>query len=107
MTNPSEFQAVVKQLRDSTGDPNAWMSGLSQADIGTALLYGLGGDHHALAPIVAKIRANHPAVFGPATAPSAPPDPSGTRRRPAPQPPPSRRLKAIWRSRIRRPRHWT
>ncbi len=77
MTNPSEFQAVVKQLRDSTGDPNAWMSGLSQADIGTALLYGLGGDHHALAPIVAKIRANHPAVFGPATAPPAPLDPSG------------------------------
>jgi len=64
VTTQSEFQAVLEQLRGSTGDPNAWMTGLSPAEIQTALLYGMGNDEPALAPILAKIRANHPAVFG-------------------------------------------
>lgn len=68
MTTRTEFQAVVEQLRDITGDPNAWMTGLSPAEVQTALLYGMGSDEPALAPILAKIRAHHPAVFGPAAA---------------------------------------
>lgn len=67
MTTRTEFQAVVEQLQDSTGDPNAWMAGLSPDEVQTALFYGMGTDEPTLAPILAKIRANHPAVFGPVT----------------------------------------
>ncbi|WP_264002771.1 DUF4226 domain-containing protein, partial [Mycolicibacterium chitae] len=78
MTTQNQFQAVLEQLRGSTGDPNAWMTGLSPAEIQTALLYGMGSDEPALAPILAKIRAQHPSVFAPTAPPHPGPGPAQT-----------------------------
>lgn len=73
MTTQREFQDIVSRLHAGTGDPNAWMTGLSPAEVQSALFYSIGTDEPALNPILAKIRANHPGWFdGTAAAPTPP-----------------------------------
>lgn len=76
MTTQREFQDIVSRLHAGTGDPNAWMTGLSPAEVQSALFYSIGTDEPALNPILAKIRANHPGWFDGAAAAPTPPGPT-------------------------------
>jgi hypothetical protein len=61
MSTYDELLATVKVVRDRTGDPNAWQSGLSPTEL-TAVV--TPATHPAdLAPILIKIRRQHPDLF--------------------------------------------
>ncbi|BAX90206.1 DUF4226 domain-containing protein [Mycobacterium shigaense] len=68
MSTYDELLGTVKVVRDRTGDPNAWQAGLTPAELTAVITPTTRSDD--LAPIVAKIRRQHPDLFG---APAAPP----------------------------------
>ena len=68
MSTYDELLATVKVVRDRTGDPNAWQSGLTPNEL-TAVV--TPATHPAdLAPILTKIRRQHPDLFGPPPGPA-------------------------------------
>ncbi len=82
MTQIREVRDAIAHINDWTGDPNAWRHGLTPADM-AVLLPAVVIDDGPLAGLLTKIRANHPALFDPATgAPITPKAPS-----PSPAPP--------------------
>ena len=80
MSTYKDLLAAVKLIRDRTGDPDAWQTGLTPDEMFAVLTPTTGPVQ--LDTIVSKIRRQHPDVFGasPATAsdprvPSASPEP--------------------------------
>ncbi len=71
MSTYDELLATVKIVRDRTGDPNAWQSGLAPAELAAVVTPTTRPEQ--LDTILAKMRQQHPDVFDPAAAPGGPP----------------------------------
>ena len=74
MSTYDELLAVVKSVRDRTGDPNAWQTGLTPNEVAAVISPTTGSEQ--LVAILGKIRQRHPDVFGAGTTPDGEP-PSG------------------------------
>ncbi|MEZ0354367.1 DUF4226 domain-containing protein [Mycobacterium sp. pR1184] len=68
MSTYDELLATVRVVRDRTGDPNAWQAGLTPTEL-TAVITPTTHPEQ-LDTILAKIRRQHPVLFG---SPAAPP----------------------------------
>ena len=74
MSTYDELLAVVKSVRDRTGAPNAWQTGLTPNEVAAVITPTTGSEQ--LVAILGKIRQRHPDVFGAGTTPDGEP-PSG------------------------------
>src|SRR5690242_19972907 len=74
MSTYDELLATVKRVRDRTGDPNAWQTGLTRTEL-TAVVTPTTRSEE-LDAILFKIRQQHPDLFDARTPPGAPPAPS-------------------------------
>lgn len=70
MSAYDDLLAAVKYVRDRTGDPNAWQTGLAPAEVSAVITPTTRPDQ--LEAILRKIRQQHAAVFG-EVAPGSPP----------------------------------
>lgn len=70
MSTHDELIATIKDVRDRTGDPNAWQTGLAPDEVAAVLAPATRPDR--LDAIMRKIRQQHADVFGAAT-PDGPP----------------------------------
>ncbi|OBA60785.1 hypothetical protein A5647_13230 [Mycobacterium sp. 1100029.7] len=73
MSTYDELLATVKVVRDRTGDPNAWQLGLTPRELAAVITPTTGPEQ--LDSILAKIRQQHPDVFGPRSVAAGPPPP--------------------------------
>ncbi len=71
MSTYDELLAVVRSVRDRTGDPNAWQTGLTPDEVGAVITPTTRSDQ--LVVILNKIRQRHPDVFGAGTTPDGQP----------------------------------
>ncbi|OMC50932.1 hypothetical protein A5747_23705 [Mycobacterium sp. IS-836] len=74
MSTYDELLATVKRVRDRTGDPNAWQTGLTRTEL-TAVVTPTTRSEQ-LDAILFKIRQQHPDLFDARTLPGSPPAPS-------------------------------
>jgi Domain of unknown function (DUF4226) len=74
MSTYDELLAVVRSVRDRTGDPNAWQTGLTPNEVAAVVTPTTRSEQ--LVAIVDKIRQRHPEVFGAGATPDGAP-PSG------------------------------
>ncbi len=72
MSAYSDLLAVLKDVEGRTGDPNAWLVGLTPDEV--AAVFMPGASSAQVDAIVAKIRRQHPDVFG-SPAPATPGEP--------------------------------
>jgi Domain of unknown function (DUF4226) len=70
MSTYDELLATVKRVRDRTGDPNAWQTGLTRAEL-TAMVTPTTRSEQ-LDAILLKIRQLHPDLFDPRMLPGGP-----------------------------------
>ena len=70
MSAYEELLAAVKHVRDRTGDPNAWQTGLTPNEV--AAVVSPTTPPEQLAEVLNRIRRQHPDVFG-AGSPAGPP----------------------------------
>jgi Domain of unknown function (DUF4226) len=70
MSTYRDVLAAVKQIRDRTGDPNAWQIGLMPSEVVAVITPTTRSDQ--LDAILSRMRRQHPDVFG---APPASPEP--------------------------------
>ncbi|OSC40284.1 DUF4226 domain-containing protein [Mycobacterium decipiens] len=66
MSTLTDLLAAVEAVRDATGDPNEWQTGLTPTEVAAVLTPTTRSEQ--LDAILAKIRQHHPTVFNPATA---------------------------------------
>ena len=59
---------AIAHVRARTGDADAWMSGLSGADLAVVASPVAASTPGLIDPVLAKIRAGHPGLFDPRTA---------------------------------------
>jgi hypothetical protein len=71
MSTYDELLATVKLVRDRTGDPNAWQTGLTPNELAAVITPTTRSEQ--LDTILSKIRQQHPEVFGAGAIPSGPP----------------------------------
>ena len=64
MSGPSDVLAAVEHVNKCTGDPNAWMTGLTPQQIADAVTV-FGASPQRLDGIIARIRQQHPDLFDP------------------------------------------
>ena len=85
MSTYQDLVEALQRVRDATGDPRAWMSGLTPGEVSAVVSPATGPEQ--LDAIVRKIHQQHPDLFNPGTAtprePPATPPASG-------EPPPDR-----------------
>ena len=74
MSTYDEILAAVKRLRDRTGDPNAWQTGLTRTELAAVVTPTTRSEE--LDAILLKIRRQHPDLFGARTLPAAPDAPA-------------------------------
>lgn len=79
MSAYDDLLATVKSVRDRTGDPNAWQTGLAPTEVSAVITPTTRTDQ--LEAIAAKIRRQHADVFGavPASGPPTGRSPGGNR----------------------------
>ncbi|SOJ58135.1 hypothetical protein MSIMFB_05615 [Mycobacterium simulans] len=65
MSTYADLLAAIKTVRDATGDPNAWQTGLTPSEVAAVVTPTTRAEQ--LDAIVAKIRQQHPNLFTPAT----------------------------------------
>jgi Domain of unknown function (DUF4226) len=70
MSTHSELLALVKYVGDRTGDPNAWLTGLTRDEVAAVMAPTTPSDQ--LDVILGTIRRQHPDLFGPPFAPTSP-----------------------------------
>lgn len=70
MSAYDDLLATVKDVRDRTGDPNAWQTGLAPTEVSAVITPTTRTDQ--LEAIARKIRQHHADVFGPAPASASP-----------------------------------
>ena len=68
MSTYDELLATVRSVRDRTGDPNAWQTGLTPNEVAAVITPATGSEQ--LVTILNKIRQRHPDVFGTGTGPT-------------------------------------
>ena len=118
MTEIDDLNDAIAHVREYTGEGDAWRAGLAPTDL-AVLLPAAVIDTRELTRLLQKVRANHPQLFDPRSGAPVTPPAARSRRRPHLRRPhqlpkgskarplrPSKRLKAIWHNRIRRPRSW-
>lgn len=71
MSTYDELLATVRVVRDRTGDPNAWQTGLTPTELAAVVTPTTRPQQ--LDAILAKIRQQHPDLIGPGAAPARPP----------------------------------
>jgi hypothetical protein len=87
MSGPNDVLAAVEHVNKCTGDPNAWMTGLTPQQIADAATV-FGASPQRLDGIIARIRQQHPDLFDPRSGEMIVPSPTGpAERRPAGPPP--------------------
>src|ERR1700760_3125601 len=64
MATPSDVLAAVAHVKEYTGDPNAWMTGLTPQEVADAVMV-FGASPQRLDGVIAKIRQQHPELFDP------------------------------------------
>ena len=64
MATPSDVLAAVAHVKEYTGDPNAWMTGLTPQEVADAVTV-FGASPQRLDGVIAKIRQQHPELFDP------------------------------------------
>lgn len=92
MSTHEDLLATIRYVRDRTGDPNAWQTGLTPTEV-TAVVTSTTRSEQ-LDAILRKIRQRHSNLYYP-----APPD-----REQGDAAVPSRMRKQLWHIRIRLPR---
>jgi hypothetical protein len=70
MSTYDELLATVKVVRDRTGDPNAWQTGLTPTELTAVVTPATRPEQ--LETILAKIRGQHPDLFDPGAKPTGP-----------------------------------
>lgn len=70
MSAYDDLLAAVKYVRDRTGDPNAWQTGLAPAEVTAVITPTTRPDQ--VEAILRKIRQQHPGVFGAGATPEPP-----------------------------------
>lgn len=86
MSGPNDVLAAVEHVNKYTGDPNAWMTGLTPQQIADAATV-FGASPQRLDGIVARIRQQHPDLFDPRSGEMIVPSQTGPAdRRPASPP---------------------
>ncbi len=71
MSTYDELLATVRAVRDRAGDPNAWQTGLTPTELAAVVTPTTRPQQ--LDGILAKIRQQHPDMFGPNATPAGPP----------------------------------
>jgi hypothetical protein len=71
MSTYDELLATVKRVRDRTGDPNAWQTGLTRTELAAVITPTTRSEQ--LDAILFKIRQLHPDLFDARTLPGGPP----------------------------------
>jgi hypothetical protein len=66
VATPSDVLAAVEHVKECTGDPRAWLTGLTPQDITDAVTV-FGASPQRLDGVIAKIRQQHPDLFDPRT----------------------------------------
>jgi hypothetical protein len=90
MSGPNDVLAAVEHVNKCTGDPNAWMTGLTPQQVADAATV-LGASPQRLDGIIASIRQQHPDLFDPRSGEIIVPSQTGPAdRRPASPPPDNR-----------------
>jgi hypothetical protein len=74
MSTYDELLATVKRVRDRTGDPNAWQTGLTRTELAAVVTTTTRSEQ--LDALLLKIRQQHPDVFDGRTLPGASATPS-------------------------------
>ena len=64
MATPNDVLAAVEHVKQYTGDPNAWMTGLTPQEVADAVTV-VGASPQRLDGVIARIRQQHPDLFDP------------------------------------------
>jgi len=64
MATPGDVVAAVEHVKKCTGDPNAWMTGLTPQELADAATV-FGASPQRLDGVIARIRQHHPDLFDP------------------------------------------
>ncbi|HME75260.1 MAG TPA: DUF4226 domain-containing protein [Mycobacterium sp.] len=76
MATPGDVLAAVEHVKQCTGDPKAWLSGLTRQDV-TDVVTVFGASPQRLDGVIARIRQHHPDLFDPRTGETIVPRPTG------------------------------
>jgi Domain of unknown function (DUF4226) len=76
MSGPGDVLATVEHVNKCTGDPNAWMTGLTPQQIADAVTV-FGASPQRLDGIIARIRQQYPDLFDPRSGEMTVPSPTG------------------------------
>ena len=66
MATPSDVLAAVEHVKGCTGDPKAWLTGLTPQDV-TDVMTVFAASPQRLDGVIARIRQQHPDLFDPGT----------------------------------------
>jgi len=66
MATPSDVLAAVEHVKECTGDPKAWLTGLARQDV-TDVMTVFAASPQRLDGVIARIRQQHPDLFDPGT----------------------------------------
>jgi hypothetical protein len=89
MATPNDVLAAVEHVTECTGDPKAWLTGLTPQDITDAIRVFVASPQR-LDGVIASIRQQHPDLFDPRTGKMIVPSPTGPAGRLPPDPQPDR-----------------
>src|SRR5271163_713431 len=64
MATPSDVLAAAEHVKEYTGDPNAWMTGLTPQEVADVVTV-FGASPQRLDGVIARIRQQHPDLFDP------------------------------------------
>jgi hypothetical protein len=62
VATPSDVLAAVEHVKQCTGDPKAWLAGLTPQDV-TDVMTVFGASPQRLDGVIATIRQQHPDLF--------------------------------------------
>jgi hypothetical protein len=77
MATPNDVLAAVEHVKECTGDPAAWLAGLTPQDI-TEVVTIFAASPQRLDGVIARIRQQHPDLFDPRTGEMIVPSQTGT-----------------------------
>ena len=90
MATPDDVLAAVEHVKECTGDPKAWLTGLTPQEITDAMTVFTASPQR-LDGVIAKIRQQHPDLFDPRTGKMIVPSQTGPAGRLPPDPQPDDR----------------
>ena len=82
MATPGDVLAAVEHVKECTGDPKAWLTGLTPQEVTDAVTV-FGASPQRLDGVLARIRQQHPDLFDQRTGEMIVPSQTGPGRRPA------------------------